>query len=255
MKDDLGSRMKDSYEDRYRIFLPRRAYMMLRIDGKSFHSYTRKFKRPFDYDLMAMMDATALALCEEIMGARIAYVQSDEISILVTDFDKLQTQAWFGGNLQKICSVSASIATAAFNKYRVLNDEDTDLSEMDFACFDSRVFLLADPYEVENQFIWRQKDAEKNSIQMLARSLYSHKQLNGKSSRDMHDMIHKKGLNWNDVPTGAKRGRTIVRGLEGKWGVDKDPPVFTRDRSYLRGKIPLLPNWNDAVAEEIVVEV
>lgn len=244
MKDDLGSRMKDSYEDRYRISIPRRTYTMIRIDGKSFHTYTRGCKKPFDYDLMTAMNVTAQAICEEAMGARLAYVQSDEITILLTDFDKIQTQAWFDGNLQKICSISASIATAAFNKHRMINDNDTDLSEMTFARFDARVFTLADPFEVENQFIWRQKDAEKNSVQMMARSLYSHKELIGKSSKQMLDMIHAKGENWNQVPTGAKRGRTVVRGVDGRWKVDTEAPIFAQDRSYLRGTIPLLANWN-----------
>jgi len=249
MIDDLGNRMKDQYESRTRFLVPRRTYTLLRVDGKAFHTYTRKCIRPFDFGLMEDMDKTAMALCEEIQGAVFAYIQSDEISVLVTDFNETKTCAWFDGNVQKMASISASIATAAFNKARHERylDDPTEPPASKWALFDSRVWTIPDPIEVENYFIWRQQDASKNSVQMVARSLYSHKELTGKGISELHDMIHAKGKNWNDFSVGAKRGRVIARSAldaEGnplprpKW-TRIDPPIFTQERSFLRSMVPI----------------
>jgi hypothetical protein len=165
MKDTLGDRMKEYYENRTKTYLPRRTYTLIRIDGKAFHTYTKGLNRPFDDQLMDDMDETAIYLCKNIQGAKLAFVQSDEISILLTDFDKLQTSAWFDGNIQKITSVSSSLATAKFNELRPNK----------LALFDSRVFTIPSKVEVENYFIWRQQDTVRNSISSVAQSLYSSK--------------------------------------------------------------------------------
>lgn len=229
MHDSLGERMKGQYEHRARYFLPRRTYTIVRVDGKAFHSYTRGCDTPFDEALMADMDSTARALCEQMQGAALAYVQSDEISVLLTDFAKITTDAWFDGNVQKIASVSASIATAEFNAVRRWTGKHR-------ALFDGRAFTIPDPVEVENYFIWRQQDASRNSIQMVAQSLYSQKQLHGANTIEMQDMIFARGINWNDYDTGKKRGRVVVKHETG-WRVEA-PPVFTQERAYLRERIP-----------------
>ena len=234
--DDLGNRMKEQYEDRTRYYLPRRLYSVLRIDGKSFHNYTRYAEKPFDYTLMDQMDQTAKFLCQQVQGAVLGYVQSDEISILLTDFNKITSDAWFNGNVQKICSVSASLATGYFNWYAGNN-----VCEGKLAFFDSRVFTFADPFEVENYFIWRGGDCSKNSIQMVGRSHFSHKELDGVSTAEIQEMLLKKNVNWNDYPDGAKRGRAIIYD-DSKWTVVA-PPVLTQDRSFLRSRIPLIPSW------------
>lgn len=172
MKDNLGNRMKGNYENRTQTWVPRRTYTIIRIDGKAFHSYTKGLTRPFDNGLSDAMNATALFLCQEIQGAKFGFVQSDEISILMTDFDNIETDVWFGGNVQKIVSVAASLATAKFNAVRPGK----------LAMFDCRVFTIPDPTEVVNYFIWRQKDTIRNSIQAVAQSIYSPKQLNGKNT-------------------------------------------------------------------------
>jgi len=110
-KDSLGDRMKSFYEDRFRLQLPRRTNILIRIDGKAFHTYTKGLNRPYDTDLMDDMNETTKFLCENIQGAKMGYVQSDEISILITDYDDIDTQGWFDYNLQKMCSISASLAT------------------------------------------------------------------------------------------------------------------------------------------------
>lgn len=233
MKDTLGDRMKDNYEDRTRIFLPRRTYTIIRIDGKAFHTYTKGLERPFDESLINDMDETAMFLCKNIQGSKFAFVQSDEISILLTDFDELTTNAWFDGNIQKMVSVSASFATAKFNELRPGK----------LAFFDSRVFTIPSSIEVENYFIWRQQDTTRNSISSVAQSLYSHKQLEGKNTNEQQEMIFQKGINWNDYAPKYKRGRFIEKqnyekdgATRTKW-VSVVPPVFTQERMFLTSRI------------------
>jgi len=216
MKDDLGKRMKEQYEMRTRTWLPRRTYTIIRLDGKAFHTFTKGMNRPYDEGFIRVMDETAKFLCSEIQGCKLGYVQSDEISLLLTDFATITTDAWFDGNVQKIVSVSASLATGKFNEWMSTNWGGF-VRPKGLAFFDSRVFTIPDPIEVENYFIWRQKDAVRNSLAMHAQSLYSHKELHGKSQADMHDMIHEAGENWNDLPAGFKRGRTIMKHIQGHW--------------------------------------
>ena len=213
MKDELGDRMKNQYEDRTRAFLPRRTYTIIRVDGKAFHTLTKGYKKPFDASLMRMMDDTAKALCKEIQGTCFAYVQSDEISILLTDFTKITTNAWFDGNIQKMASIAAACATANFNKQLYLRGNSSPLNppSIPTAMFDARVFTIPDTVEVENYFIWRQNDATRNSIQMAARSVYSHKECDGKNTSELQEMLHQKGINWNDYTSGEKRGRVILK--------------------------------------------
>lgn len=252
MKDNLGERLKENYENRTRYYLPRRSYVILRIDGKAFHSFTKRCDRPFDQDLINLMNNTAISLCENIQGAKFAYVQSDEISLLLTDFENIHTSAWFENNIQKMTSISASIATAYFNS--MLNKSPLEKflnksKEINLALFDSRVFTVPDVYEVENYFIWRQNDASRNSIQLAAQALYSPKQLHGKNTSVLQEMIFQKGINWNDYPVRCKRGGFVVKehylkdtAVRTRW-INLDPPIFTQERSFLRGFIPLQENW------------
>lgn len=228
--------MKEYYEDRTRNVLPRRTYSIIRIDGKAFHTYTKGLQRPFDDKLMNDMDETAGFLCKNIQGAKFAFVQSDEISILLTDFEELTTDAWFDGNIQKMVSVSSSIATAKFNELRPNK----------LAFFDSRVFTIPSNIEVENYFIWRQQDTTRNSISSVAQSLYSHKQLEGKNTTEQQELIFQKGINWNDFAPKYKRGRVIERQLYDKNGatrskwVSVEPPIFTQERDFLASRIPCI---------------
>lgn len=232
MKDQLGDRMKSFYEDRSKTYLPRRTYTIIRIDGKAFHTYTRGCIRPFDDKLIEDMNETAKYLCKNIQGIKLGFVQSDEISILLTDFDNIETDAWFNGNIQKITSISASIATAKFNELRPGK----------IALFDSRVFTIPSTTEVENYFIWRQKDTIRNSVQSLAQSLFSQKQLHCKTTNDLIAMcLEQKGTDWNLLNNSYKNGRIIkkVNTEIGKttW-VSEASLVFTSNREYLQTLIP-----------------
>lgn len=205
MKDALGDRMKD-LESRTKTRLNKRTYTIIRLDGKAFHTFTKGFDRPYDTRLMDAMDYTTKMLCENIQGCKLGYVQSDEISLLLTDFENIGTDAYFDGNIQKIVSITASMASAYFNRFMLSNGITENL-----AFFDSRVFNISEAVEVENYFIWRQQDCVRNSISMTAQSLYSHKELNGVNSSKAQDMCMEKGVNWNDQPDGFKRGRMITK--------------------------------------------
>lgn len=245
---EIDIRMKEQYEDRFRIMLPRRSYTIIRVDGRAFHTWTRGMDKPYSIRLMEAMDAVALELCENMAGAQLAYVQSDEISVLLTDFAKIDTHAWFDNNLQKLCSISASIATAKFNSLW------TDLGKS-LAHFDSRVFQIPDPIEVANYFVARQKDAVRNSVAMLAQGHFSPKQLHGKSVPDMHQMLVNVEDNWAKHPVRFKHGAAIVKEMTApymkqtkvgeveipermEW-VIAEPPIFTSDREWLRKQIPM----------------
>ena len=252
----LGDRMKD-YENVNRFYLTRRMPLIIRIDGRAFHTLCRGLKKPYDRIFAKSMQATTLNLCKNIEGCKLAYTQSDEISLLLTDYDELETQEWFDKNLQKIVSISASLATLYFNKsfkdlsdkerwesyYNVWDNFEEDdkyydtLRKAQFtATFDSRAFCLPKE-EVANYFVWRQKDATRNSINSLAQANFSHKSLQGLNVNQVQDkLVNEKGINWNDQPTEFKRGICCIKTEEG-WEIDKEIPVFTEDRNYIERSI------------------
>ena len=221
MKDELGERMKTQHEDRTRFSLPRRTYTIIRLDGKAFHTYTKGLEKPFDDALIEDMDNSIISMLPHIQGAVFAYTQSDEISVLVTDFALPTTSAWFDNNIQKMVSVSASIITAEFNRFRDLraykkikieNSIGGIGSFLNPAYFDSRVFTIPDRIEVLNYFIWRNQDCARNSVSMVAQSLFSHKQLQGKSTKEMQEMMfNEHNINWADYDQSKKNGRLIVK--------------------------------------------
>ena len=216
MIDELGIRMK-TYENITRYYLMPRTYNLYRIDGRSFHSYLRGCKRPFDKDLIEDMDNTAIYLCSNIQGAKFGFVQSDEISILATSFDDIGTQAFFEGNIQKNSSVVASMATAKFNQLRFqrfIDHKSINLlsGEIKLAEFDCRVWNIPSQIEVMNYFRWRNQDCSRNSVSMVAQSLFSHSELDNKSTNDKKEMIRSKGIDWDvNYTNGEKNGRIIMK--------------------------------------------
>lgn len=247
----LGDRMK-VYENVNRFYLTKRMPLIIRIDGRAFHTFCRGFKKPYDLIFAKSMQETAFNLCKNIEGCKLAYTQSDEISLLLTDYDELETQPWFDKNLQKIVSISASMATLYFNEafkdlseewcesyYEVWNNSEEDdkyyntLKKAQFkAMFDSRAFCIPKE-EVANYFIWRQKDATRNSINSLGQAYFSQKVLQGLNVNQVQDkLVSEKGINWNDQPTEFKRGTCCIKAEDG-WKIDKEIPVFTEDRDYI----------------------
>ncbi len=258
--DDLGDRMKSFYEDAYRISLPRRMPVIVRYDGKSFHSYTKKCTKPFDDNLSNVMNETASYVCKNVQGCKVAYIQSDEVSLLITNDDELNTQSYFDNNLQKIVSVIAGLASSYFtaNSWKIWSKESSNGKFQDNrifsedirpACFDARAFILPKE-EVNNYFVFRQQDCVRNSVQMLARANFSHKQCENKNNSELQEMLFKKGINWSNCSTPQKRGRCIFKTKSSKegfnpitnekfiaerseWIVDSNIPIFSQDKNYI----------------------
>lgn len=252
---NLGQRMKQ-YEYVSRTYLPPRLPIIIRIDGRSFHTFTRGFNKPFDAILSSSMINTAKYLLENIEGCVFAYTQSDEISLLLKNDQTNETNAWFDNNLSKIISLSASMATLAFNKYfREEVDEfcwniDTKIEHAYLtslekgAMFDSRAFVIPES-EIVNYFIFRQQDCVRNSIQMVAQANFSHKELQKLDCDQLQEkLFQEKGINWNDTETRFKRGIAVYkRGvtintpngivIRKKSTIDINIPVFTQDKDFV----------------------
>lgn len=272
-KDSLGDRMKANYENRNKTYLTRRTAACIRLDGVHWHSFTRGFQRPYDAYLHEAMNETMMYLCQNIMGCKFGYTQSDEITLILTDYDTLQTEAWFNYCVEKMCSVAASMATLAFNRAfekatrefrQRVNTSECNEQEIKLcatyekalevgAMFDARAFNLPDE-EVVNSLIWRQQDATRNAIQMLGQTHFSAKQLHEKSQSDIQDMLMlQKGINFNNMPIEFKRGVCCVRRhvpidnpgqpavTRYKWVIDTEIPIFTQDRQYITKALPKRP--------------
>lgn len=269
-KDEIGKRMKEYYEKIPKTKLMRRCPVIIRIDGRSFHTFAKLFKRPFDDVLITSMQETAKYLCENIQGCVLSYQQSDEISLVLIDYQKLTSEAFFDYEVQKMCSIVASMTTMAFNNnfmayyLKYLHNDDIDWESQKNldtakaysnaakkgAMFDARCFNIPKE-EVTNYIYWRQLDATRNSIQMVGQANFSHKQLHGKSCNEIQDMLMvEKNINWNDYPIYQKRGSCCIRNRmisepygnkmllpgqnENTWVVDKNIPIFKgNDREYI----------------------
>ena len=268
VNDELGTRMKEFYEGVPKTRLVRRMPVAIRLDGKAFHTFTRGFKKPFDEILVKSMQNTMKYLCENIQGCVLGYTQSDEITLILVDYQNLNSCAWFDYEVQKMCSISASMATMAFNKAFASNVakeskrlyreylEEKDASYIEAleiamnkgAMFDARVFNIPKE-EVCNLIYWRQLDATRNSIQMVGQANFSHKELQNKSCNMIQEMLFtEKGINWNDYPTYLKRGSCCIKttiqnpnvdikdGVYPKsvWMINLDIPIFKGDdRNYI----------------------
>lgn len=256
VRDDLGTRMKEFYEQVPKTRLTRRTPVAIRIDGKAFHTFTRGFKRPFDEVLGNAMVKTMEYLCENIQGCVFGYTQSDEITLILIDYQKLTSSAWFDYEVQKLCSISASMATMAFNKFFADEIKKYDWSWLNGftpqsvsvqekhkqyidtlkaaadkgAMFDARCFNIPKE-EVCNLVYWRQLDATRNSIQMVGQAYFSHKELQNCSCNKIQDMLMlERGINWNNYETRWKRGVAWSRDT----GVDFEMPILKGEyRAYV----------------------
>ena len=262
VRDDLGTRMKTFYENIPKTRLMRRVPVAIRLDGKAFHTFTRGFQKPFDFVLMDTMQRTMKYLCENIQGCVFGYTQSDEITLILVDYQKFTSSAWFDYEVQKICSISASMATMAFNRFfaqevdkwgveifglewyeggtndpEVANSPEWKLAEIyskaidKGAMFDARCFNIPKE-EVTNLIYWRQLDATRNSIQMVGQAHFSHNELQDKTCNMIQDMLMTKyGINWNDFTTPCKRGTACIRaGKKVTENIKREPQPFGEDR-------------------------
>lgn len=269
-KNSLGDRMK-AYENISRNYLTRHVPVIIRLDGKAFHTFTKGMVKPFDPVLTQAMQQTMKYLCENIQGCALAYTQSDEITLVLTDYATIKTDAWFGYNIQKMTSIAASMATLAFDREFIIAhgewfDKSFDngtseqpgftmldnlyTSKQHRAFFDARVFSIPKE-EVCNCLIWRQQDATRNSIEAVGQANFSQSQLHKKTCDEIQEMLWaEKGINWNDYPTESKRGSCCVKQeseipmedphnpgkqivVRRKWMIDREIPIFTQDRAYI----------------------
>ena len=252
-KDSLGDRMKGFYEGRSQTFLTRRVPVIVRIDGKAFHTFCKRFTKPYDEFLNASLNEVMLSLCKRVQGVKMAERHSDEISLVLVDYDTIDTDSFFDYNVQKICSVVSSIATAEFIKQLLIGQEKLitdDMKRDTLICqhhldkpksfwynqcasllstdeawpnFDARCFNIPKE-DVSNYFYWRLLDCKRNSISMLAQSLFSSKQLHGKTCDQMQEMMfQEKGINWNDIPQGQKSGFIALKQKEMKLAYSRGP--------------------------------
>lgn len=255
-KDSLKVRMK-IYENVTRNYLTMNCPKVIRLDMRAGHSFTKGFARPFDDIFSECMIFATKRLCEEIPGAVFGYTQSDEISIVMNDISKNgNSNCMFDGNISKIISISASICTIEFNKkyLELTADKPADSvykKRAWTAQFDSRVFCLPNVQEVHNYVLFRQQDATKNSIQSVGRAYFSQKELNGKNSDEIQDMLMiKKGVNWNNIQTKYKRGCIVVKeakeketfvpylgetvkAMRSSWE-EKEIPILTKDTEFIK---------------------
>lgn len=238
-RSDLANRMKEFYETIPKTRLMRRCPVVVRIDGKSFHTFTRGFQKPFDEVLIKSMQETMKYLCKNVQGCVLGYTQSDEISLILVDYKKLNSSAFFDYEVQKVCSITASMATMAFNRYFSINIDNWGYDHMPGwvdggtnekinpqlknicdsyiksnekgAMFDSRCFNIPKE-EVTNYIYWRELDASRNSVQMVGQANFSDKELHKKTTNQIQDMLMtQKGINWNDFPTYQKRGSCCIK--------------------------------------------
>lgn len=255
--DDLGKRMKTYYEAIPKTSLMRRTPVAIRIDGKAFHTFTRGFEKPFDTLLVNVMQQTTKKLCENIQNCVFGYTQSDEITLILVDYKDINTAAWFDYEVQKLCSISASMATLYFNKFFKQSVEEFDINsiikekEVDNykllnsykralntgAMFDSRCFNIPKE-EVCNLIYWRQLDATRNSIQMVGQANFSHKELQGLTCNKIQDkLITETDINWNNYPTYLKRGTSCLK-KDSEWVLDMNMPILKgEDRKYIEDLI------------------
>lgn len=275
VRDELGKRMKEFYETVPKTKLMRRCPVVVRLDMRAGHTFCRGFERPFDEVFIRSMQETAKYMCENVQGCVLSYQQSDEISLILVDYKKLNSSAFFDYEVQKVCSATASMATMAFNKTfgsiysKMYMDTDSTVEKQNLynkygakcfeAMFDSRCFNIPKE-EVTNYIYWRQLDASRNSIQMVGQANFSHKELQNKSCNDIQDMLMtQKGINWNDFPTYQKRGSCCIKEVyyldkerneinkeqidavkRTRWIIDKNIPIFKNDdRNYIENLIKI----------------
>lgn len=234
------------YEAPYEFVLPRRTYTVVRVDGRAFHTFLRHADKPFDDDVTIAMRDTACRLARQLAGCVLAYTQSDEISLVLQDFATTETEPWFGGSVQKIASVAASTVTAIF-----ITEYDKSFErhgDEDYPTFDARVFTIADPVEVANYLLWRQRDCVKNSVGQLARCVLGHRAIVNMNSTRRREALATAGHPWEKLEPHLRRGWLIRKItvtedelVRSRWEAFAAPEFDARPDGFLAELLPELP--------------
>lgn len=212
-----GSKFK-GYEKEAQTRLPKKSYTMLRMDGKNFSTYTKRFAKPYDHIFMNAMDATTRRLCETIPGVMLAYTQSDEISIIFSDLQNKKSEQWLGGKTAKILSLAAAYCSVFFVK-------EMGLDGPSLPVFDARCHTLSDADEIQEYVRWRRFDAQKNSVTMAANALHPHSKLLGVSSKDRLTLLE--GTPYEKLPEGFYNGRITYKEQYYDYGYRMTGPAHT----------------------------
>lgn len=275
IRNDLGTRMKTFYENRSKSFLLRRTPVIIRVDGKSFSHFCKRFERPYDRLLNECLNNTLVYLCSKVQCVKMGQRHSDEMSLLLLDYENLSTEPYFEYNIQKMCSVVAAMTTAEFCKQLLIHGENVYNLNADFApalvgapvknedgwasifdnsvlsyqedwpIFDARCFNIPEK-EISNYFWWRMLDAKRNSINMLAQSLFSHSQLQGRTCNEVQEMMfQEKGINWDKIPPEQKSGMLCLK-------MDVEKPI---EKGPDAGKICHRSVWETSPAPKIKSEL
>lgn len=225
--DSLATRMKN-YENAFRHKLVSKIPVIVRLDGKAFHTLTAKLNRPFDENFQTSMVESAVEVAKQMQGFKLGYVQSDEASFLVTDYDTFETQPWFDYTKSKVESVSASIMSANFT---IRMEKHCGM----LGIFDARAFNIPE-HDITNYFLWRGKDWERNSVSMYCRSFFSHSEVNNKKRDEQHELLHSVGKNWaTDLDDKWKNGVFIIKGKSGLVTTDIIQPKFYDINLFVSG--------------------
>lgn len=260
MINSLTERMKE-YEAVTRIYLPEKEPMIVRVDGAHFHTFLKNFRKPFDHLFAKSMNNTMWELCRIIPGCVLGYTQSDEITFVVLNDLNEDSQTWFGGNVAKIVSTTAALATLKFNQVlmeyaTIYQDEYSafedipEISQADIYCeavaagatFDARVFNVPKE-EITNVVYWRQADAIRNSVNMMGFAYFSPKEMHGKNTDEVKEMLREIGHDWDEIPLRFQRGSCCIRKpnpgeKRSHWTVDEEIPVFLGEgREYVERRI------------------
>lgn len=213
----LGDRMK-LYEKKFQTYINEDEHMIIRLDGDSFSEFTKGFKKPFDKILTETMIRTTKDLFVRF-SCSFAYTQSDEITLIIPK----TKQMILGGKVQKIVSLSAGYCSTKFNSnlIKVLKENKHLLEKKYFdfikntkvgnAWFDSRLFGIKDSIEVFNAFLFRARDAERNSISMLGYANFSHNEMLNINSSEKKELMLSKNISWDDLDDGLKYGFCFKR--------------------------------------------
>lgn len=262
-KDLLGDRIRRNYENPYRFLLTRRTPVIIQINVNNSADFMSFMKKPFDPIFVESMHNTAVALCEQISCVEFAYSQSDEIDLLLIDSKRSNLSQWLEGNVQKMVSTAASIATIEFNRaythaiisHSELDQEATEVysSRINQISFNAFVFNIPES-EVTNYFIHRQTECSKNSVIAACKYYFSPDKIQNLSHIAMQEKLKSIGINWNEYPTFFKRGICTKKEFytvrdeyknediqRTRWTVDYEIPIFARDRNYT-GQSLRIPN-------------
>ena len=214
MHTKFDQRMK-RYEQVSQTYLVRRCPVIIRLDGKAFHTFTKGFEKPFDKIMQHCMWYTAGKLMENVQGCVLVYTQSDEISLLLVDYKSVNSEAWFDYRVDKLCSIVASMATLYFNsefakELVFLEDNNPDIEVYrnaweNGALFDARAFNIPKE-DVNNYFVWRQADCKRNSIQGIAQYYFNRNDIKGKNNAAILRMLSESGIEWEDYSESERFG-------------------------------------------------